>query len=196
MKQNFSFNSHNPDKGYAYLKMKKLRLREDTEVVQGHTEHELDPVQVSPKLTLLTIWIVKRLPRLGGCSPSQTTLLSGDKFLQGKENLDPLPAPQGTSRPGPSALFACTAQRLCSNSKVDCCSFTSWTPKPLGKAKIFWHLIGRENAFSLGTLLETVCRIADNITIPVPWWEAKALRGVWVGGWMDGRMDGWIWRGG
>lgn len=70
----------------------------------------------------------------------QSHLQSGEQLLQGRSNLDLLPAPQGTSRPGLSALLACTAQRLCSNSKSDCSIFSSWTPKPFGKADTFWHL--------------------------------------------------------
>ena len=64
--------------------MNKLRLRETKQVAQGHRGHELDRVWVSPKPTLLTVWVVNCLSRLGGCRPPQGAPWSKDKLLQGK----------------------------------------------------------------------------------------------------------------
>lgn len=132
-------------------------LSEHTEL-GAKTGHKLprvmDSMKLAPKPTLLTTQVVNCLPRLGGHRPSQAAPWSGEKSLQSKGNEDTLPAPQGTSRPELSALFACTALWLCSNSKPDCCIVTSCTPKPSGKAETFWHLNVRENAFGLGLLFE------------------------------------------
>ena len=158
----------------SYLKMKKLRLRENK--VPRVTQHDPDPLWVSPEPTLLTTCVGKCYPRLGGCSVSQATLQSGDRGLQSKWNLDPSPAPQGTSRPGLSAFLVCTARRLCSNSKSDCCIFTSWTPKPSGRAETFWHLNVRENAWNLAhSSTERISRAVYHITTHV-WARGKSFR--------------------
>lgn len=137
--------------------MNKQAKRE--QVAQGHTAWSWPSVGVS--------W-AHVIDNLCGKLLPQATLQSGDKWLQSKWNLDPSPAPQGTSRPGLSAFLVCTAQRLCSNSKSDCCIFTSWTPKPSGRAETFWHLNVRENAWNLAhSSTKRMSRAAHHITTHV-----------------------------
>lgn len=125
------------------------------------------------KPPLLRTRVRSCLPGLGNAAPLWATPWSVQKLLQGKWNrADTLPAPQGASRPEPSALLVCTALRLCSNSKPDCCIFTSWTPKPFGSAETFWHLNVRENALSFSMVLwKTVSTPGDHFPAPESRWE-------------------------
>lgn len=61
----------------SYLKMKKLRLRENK--LPRVTQHDPDPLWVSPEPMLLTTCVGKCYPRLGGWRVSQATLQPGDR---------------------------------------------------------------------------------------------------------------------